>query len=108
MLLTSPEKEMSVYSFLRNEREVLPAEEDSWKARFLPVEAEGDNQPYGRIHALGDALMTVKAMEPYEKIIYRNYAGVWVFGCSFKGIQGSMSQMEGLALLKQNGGMIDE
>lgn len=39
---------------------------------------------------------------------YINHTGIWIFGCSFKGIKGTMSATVFLRYLKSNGGIIDE
>ena len=43
-----------------------------------------------------------------ETISYVNYKGITVYGCSFKNVQGTISEPEGKRILFQNGGLIDE
>lgn len=38
---------------------------------------------------------------------YRNYAGIWIFGCSFMNIRGQLANHEGLNFLKQHGGLVN-
>lgn len=38
---------------------------------------------------------------------YKNYSGIWIFGCSFKNIRGQMANQENLKFLKQNGGLVN-
>lgn len=39
---------------------------------------------------------------------YRNYTGIWIFGCSFKNIKGNMESVNSQLFLKKNGGIVNE
>lgn len=43
--------------------------------------------------------------EVYE---YQNHAGIWIFGCSFRNIKGSMESRDSQLFLKKNGGIVNE
>ena len=61
-----------------------------------------------KLHKLETSVLAVDKKPPYRKTVFVNYRGVWIFGCSFKGIQGSMAEEKNLYFLKQNGGHVDE
>ena len=52
--------------------------------------------------------MVIGRVPPYRKIIYTNYAGIWIFRCSFRAVQGGMGERRGVSFLIQNGGIADD
>lgn len=77
-----------------------------WRYEFvdLPVYTEEDEQ---RFYKLDSSLMVVERIPPYKKIIFPNYTGIWIFGCSFQKIQGDMAEEQNKKFLIQNGGIVD-
>jgi len=75
-----------------------------WCYEFEEVPAVNDEQ---RFYKMTSRLMTVDRNPPYDKIVYENYAGIWIFGCSFRKIRGTLSEPANLAFIYQNGGVID-
>lgn len=61
-----------------------------------------------KIHNLGIALISVNTVPPYNKIIFENYSGVWIFDCTFRNIKGDMASEKNKQFLYQNGGVIYE
>lgn len=60
------------------------------------------------LHKLDTSVLAVDRKPPYKKTTFVNYGGVWIFGCSFRGIKGNMAEEKNLYFLKQNGGHVDE
>lgn len=59
-------------------------------------------------HSLEHRLISVSHDPPYNSRVFTNYSGVWLFGCSFRGIQGNMAKRGNMDFIKQNGGLVDE
>jgi|GEM_PF-5664683 len=52
--------------------------------------------------------MNVGSSDTCGKIIYTNYGGIWIFGCSYKGIKGEMAEYKHKRFIEQNGGLVYE
>lgn len=91
----------SRYSFERDRIEPL-----GWCFEFLDSQTEETDDQ--RIYKFDTSIMAISTQPPYNKIEYTNYGGIWIFGCSFLGIQGDLSDRKCRHLLKQNGGIISE
>lgn len=102
-LLVNKLDQMAIYQY-DYEREVL--KDWGWECRIEdPIIS-----PYERkhaVHTLWNRLLVVEKMAPNRKYFLVNYEGIWIFGCSFLGIQGSASTTENKYILWQNGGIVD-
>lgn len=76
-----------------------------WRYEFLDHPLYDDDEQ--RIYKMNTQLMVIDCKPPFRKIIYNNYTGIWIFGCSFLGIRGTMKEDRNQAFLVQNGGITD-
>lgn len=65
------------------------------------------NDDVQRVYKMDAQLMTIGNKPPYRKILFTNYTGIWIYGCSFNGINGEMKEPRNQKFLIQNGGVID-
>ncbi len=75
-----------------------------WDCRIL--EHEGRSEERGRVYTTNRGVFLMNQDEKNERIDYVNYGGVWIFGCSFVGVQGIDKKFEDF--LRKNGGVLDE
>lgn len=89
------------YSFETNRFEHL-----GWRYEFLDLGMMdiADNR---HRYVLDTDLMVIGTEPPYDKLIYSNYGGIWIFGCSFRDMKGDISDHNNLQFLKQNGGVVN-
>lgn len=78
-----------------------------WRYEFvdIPVNSDTDEQ---RIYKMDSSLLVIERFPPYRKIIYTNYIGIWIFGCSFNDIHGDMGNRRNISFLIQNGGIVND
>ena len=92
----------SLYSYETDQTAPL-----GWCYELLdPPEYSDSNEQ--RYYKLDTELMVIGRVPPYRKIIYTNYAGIWIFRCSFRAVQGGMGERRGVSFLIQNGGIADD
>ncbi len=65
-----------------------------------------DNDEY-EIHILANKIVAINK-KTSERVLFVNYKGITIHGCNFKNILGSITEDEGIHLLVQNGGIVNE
>lgn len=60
-----------------------------------------------RVYLMRHKLMSVETTPPYRRVFFDNYTGIWIFGCCFAGIRGTLAGENGRKFLYQNGGIFD-
>lgn len=90
------------YSYETNYFEPL-----GWRYEFVDVPESSDDDGQ-RYYKMDSSLLVLEQLPPYRKIIYPNYTGIWIFGCSFDDIRGDMNNHRDLSFLIQNGGIIHD
>lgn len=72
---------------------------------FEMLEAFGN--AHRREYVMSNKVVSFDMTDISKKYEYQNHGGMWIFGCSFCDIKGTMSEAANLQLLKKNGGIID-
>lgn len=70
----------------------------------MPTYSDEDER---RFYKMDAQLMVVERKPPYKKIIFNNYTGIWIYGCSFKRICGDIQEYHNIKFVVQNGGITD-
>lgn len=89
------------YSYETDRIELL-----GWRYEFIDIPEYSDDEQ--RFYKMESTLLVIERFPPYRKIIYSNYTGIWIFGCSFNGIRGDMSNRRNISFLIQNGGIVHD
>ena len=76
--------------------------------RYELIELYFDDTDEHRFYKADSSLIIVERFPPYKTMLYTNYTGIYIFGCSFKDIHGNISKDENSKFLIQNGGTINE
>lgn len=92
------------YSFGKDIAEPL-----GWRYEFYEKE-DGRIYAERRIYKLDSnlCLLMIDNKPPYSKIKYYNNMGVFIYGCSFRGIGGNLSNGENIDFIYRNGGLIGD
>lgn len=59
-----------------------------------------------REYVLTNTVVSFDMTDVNKKYSYQNHGGIWIFGCSFINIKGTMAETANLELLKKNGGIV--
>lgn len=78
-----------------------------WRYEFVDIPEYSDDDEQ-RVYKMDSSLLVIERFPPYRKLIYSNYTGIWIFGCSFNGIHGDMSNRRNINFLIQNGGIVHD
>lgn len=78
-----------------------------WRYEFVDIPVNGDEDEQ-RFYKMDSSLLVIERFPPYRKIIYTNYTGIWIFGCSFNGIRGDIGNRRNIGFLIQNGGIVHD
>lgn len=78
-----------------------------WRYEFVDIPEYSDDDEQ-RFYKMDSSLLVIERFPPYRKLIYSNYTGIWIFGCSFNGIHGNMSNRRNINFLIQNGGIVHD
>ncbi len=65
------------------------------------------NVQYDNYYNIDNQFMAYKRTQPFEKICFKNYNGVNIYGCSFLNIKGDIAEQDGINFIYQNGGIIN-
>ena len=76
-----------------------------WRYEFVDIPEYSDDDEQ-RFYKMESSLLVIERFPPYRKIVYTNYSGIWIFGCSFNCIHGDMSNRRNISFLIQNGGIV--
>lgn len=76
-----------------------------WRYEFVDIPEYSDDDEQ-RFYKMDSSLLVIERFPPYRKIVYTNYSGIWIFGCSFNCIHGDMSNRRNISFLIQNGGIV--
>lgn len=75
--------------------------------RYTLFYASNDISDYEqRWYIMGSQIMMFESEPPYNKRFFNNYAGFFIYGCSFRNIKGDLEKEYNIQLLQQNGGII--
>jgi len=77
-----------------------------WRYEFVDLPANNDDEQ--EFYKMYSSLLVIEKVPPYRKMQYTNYTGIWIFGCSFGGIQGDMATRRNSSFLVQNGGIVHD
>lgn len=77
-----------------------------WRYEFVDLPANNDDEQ--EFYKMYSSLLVIEKVLPYRKMQYSNYTGIWIFGCSFGGIQGDMATRRNSSFLVQNGGIVHD
>ena len=78
-----------------------------WRYEFIDMTLNRSRES-NKLYLLESSLMNVGSSDTCGKIIYTNYGGIWIFGCSYKGIKGEMAEYKHKRFIEQNGGLVYE
>ena len=78
-----------------------------WRYEFIDMTLNRSRES-NKLYLLESSLMNVGSSDTCRKIIYTNYGGIWIFGCSYKGIKGEMAEYKHKRFIEQNGGLVYE
>lgn len=67
----------------------------------------GKGEPEYEFHKLANKIIAINK-KTGERILFVNYKGITIYGCNFKNILGSITKTEGVRLLTQNGGTVND
>ena len=60
-----------------------------------------------RDHILRYMVLSMETWEGGREYTFVNHSGIWIYGCSFAGLRGNMSEAENQEFLRKNGGITD-
>src|SRR5699024_9973556 len=78
-----------------------------WRFVFVDTPVNGDVDEL-LFYTMDSSLLLIERFPPYRMIIYTNYTGIWIFGCSFNGIRGDIGNRRNIGFLIQNGGIVHD
>ena len=78
-----------------------------WRYEAVDISKNVNEMNDQRFYKMDSTLMVIEQLPVYRKLLYTNYSGIWIFGCSFNCIHGDISNTRNIDFLIQNGGVIN-